>query len=83
MSVNKTWLEQRKTDDIEVVVRRVAEAEFDEMWSYVGKKKEPRWLWHAIDHDSGAVLAYGFGRRKDAVFLKFYSFALFADSTMG
>lgn len=37
------------------------------MWSYVGKKKEPRWLWHAIDHYSGAVLAYVFGRRKDAV----------------
>ncbi len=37
------------------------------MWSYVGKKKEPRWLWHAIDHHSGAVLAYVFGRRKDAV----------------
>jgi insertion element IS1 protein InsB len=27
-------------------------------------------LWHAIDHRSGKVLAYVFGRRKDAVFLK-------------
>src|SRR2546422_11228074 len=40
------------------------------MWSFVGKKAEPRWLWHAIDHHSGTVLAYGFGRRKDAVFLQ-------------
>src|SRR5438445_9635486 len=26
--------------------------------------------WHAIDHQTGAVLAYVFGRRKDAVFLQ-------------
>jgi insertion element IS1 protein InsB len=35
-----------------------------------GKKAEPRWLWHAIDHHSGTVLAYVFGRRQDAVFLQ-------------
>ena len=40
------------------------------MWSYVQRKKEQRWLWHAIDHRSGKVLAYVFGRRKDDVFLK-------------
>lgn len=40
------------------------------MWSYVGKKSNPRWLWHAIDHSSGKVLAYVFGRRKDSVFLE-------------
>ena len=34
-------------------------------WSYVGKKAEPRWLWHAIDHPSGTVLAYVFGRRQE------------------
>jgi insertion element IS1 protein InsB len=55
---------------VEVIIRRVDEAEVDEMWSFVGKKHEPRWLWHAIDHWSGRVLAYVFGRRKDAVFLQ-------------
>jgi IS1 family transposase len=40
------------------------------MWSDVGKKAEPRWLWHAIDHQRGTVLAYVFGRRKDVVFLQ-------------
>ena len=50
--------------------RRGLTSELDEMWSYVGKKAEPRWLWHAIDHQSGTVLAYVFGRRKDAVFLQ-------------
>ena len=41
-----------------------------EMWSYVGKKTNPRWLWHAIDRKTGQVLAYVFGRRKDEVFLQ-------------
>jgi hypothetical protein len=36
----------------------------------VGKKHEPRWLWHAIDHRTGKVLAYIFGRRQDEVFLQ-------------
>ena len=48
----------------------IQEAELDEMWSYVGKKKNQRWLWHAIDRLTGLVLAYVFGRRKDEVFLK-------------
>jgi insertion element IS1 protein InsB len=55
---------------VEVVMSRVDEAEVDEMWSFVGKKHDQRWLWHAIDHWSGRVLAYAFGRRKDAVFLQ-------------
>src|SRR2546426_1940 len=33
-----------------------AEAEMDEMWSFVGNKGNPRWLWHAIDHHTGKVL---------------------------
>ncbi len=53
-----------------MVIRLAEEAEVDEMWSYVQRKKEQRWLWHAIDHRSGKVLAYVFGRRKDDVFLK-------------
>jgi insertion element IS1 protein InsB len=54
----------------ELAQRRGVASELDEMWSYVGKKAEPRWLWHAIDHVSGAVLAYVFGRRQDTVFLQ-------------
>lgn len=49
--------------------RRGLTSELDEMWSYVRCKANPRWLWHAIDHRSGKVLAYLFGRRKDEVFL--------------
>ena len=40
------------------------------MWSFIGAKEKARWLWHAIDHHTGRVLAYVIGTRKDAVFLK-------------
>ncbi len=50
--------------------RRGLSSELDEMWSFVSRKSNPRWLWHAIDHHTGVVLAYVFGRRKDEVFLK-------------
>jgi insertion element IS1 protein InsB len=57
-------------DEVEVVVRLADEAEAEEMWSFVQRKTNPRWLWHAIDHRSGKVLAYVFGRRQDGAFLK-------------
>jgi insertion element IS1 protein InsB len=55
---------------VAVSIGRIEDAEVDEMWSFVGSKQEPRWLWHAIDHRTGAVLAYVFGRRRDEVFLQ-------------
>src|SRR5262252_4500963 len=57
-----------RADELEV--RRGLSSELDEMWSYVHSKANPRWLWHAIDHYTGKVLAYVFGRRQDDVFLK-------------
>jgi insertion element IS1 protein InsB len=68
--VNQPLLERLPPSRAEVVLARVDGAEVDEMWSFVGKKQEPRWLWHAIDHHTGKVLAYVFGRRKDEVFVK-------------
>jgi len=47
----------------------VEEAEVDEMWSVVGKKAQQRWLWHAIDHRTGVVLAFVVGTHQDEVFL--------------
>ena len=41
-------------------------AELDEMWSFVGAKATARWLWHALDHYTGRVLAYVVGTRKEA-----------------
>jgi insertion element IS1 protein InsB len=51
-------------------VRRVEAAEVDEMWSFVQRKAHQRWLWHAIDHVTGVVLAYAFGSRADRVFVE-------------
>jgi insertion element IS1 protein InsB len=68
--VNQPLLDTLHPDNVDVMIQRTEEAEVDEMWSYVGKKQAPRWLWHAIDHRSGHVLAYVLGRRKDEVFLQ-------------
>jgi insertion element IS1 protein InsB len=76
--VNEPLLQGLHPEHVEVEVcrseeldrRRGLTSELDEMWSYVRSKAHPRWLWHAIDHHTGQVLAYVFGRRKDDVFLK-------------
>jgi insertion element IS1 protein InsB len=68
--VNHPLLKALRPRHVEVVLQRVDEAEVDEMWSFVGTKKRPRWLWHALDHRSGKVLAYVFGRRTDEGFVK-------------
>lgn len=76
--MNQKLLQRLKPENVEVEIIRVEEpeeaeveeSELDEMWSYVGKKSNPRWLWHAIDRRSGEVLAYMFGRRKDQVFIQ-------------
>jgi insertion element IS1 protein InsB len=46
------------------------EAEADEMWSYVQRKSQQRWLWHAINHQTGAILAYVLADHKDQAFLQ-------------
>lgn len=48
------------------MVVKVEEAEMDEMWSFVQSKQQQRWLWHAIDHCTGAVLAYVLAPHEDA-----------------
>jgi insertion element IS1 protein InsB len=76
--VNHALLAIVNPDHVEVEICRADEldqrlglsSELDEMWSFVRSKSNPRWLWHAIDHHTGKVLAYVFGRRKDEVFLK-------------
>ena len=51
--MNHPLLKALHSPHIEAVLQRVDRAEVDEMWSFVGKKKRPRWLWHALDHRSG------------------------------
>ena len=33
----------------------------DEMWGRVYSKETPCWLWHAINHENGDVVAYVLG----------------------
>lgn len=77
-SVNEAFLEASDAKSLQVDIIKIdenqeiinnPEAEMDEMWSYVGNKENQRWLWHAIDRSTGAVLAYVLGRRQDEVFL--------------
>jgi insertion element IS1 protein InsB len=76
--VNHVLLASLNPEQIEVEIWRADElevhrglsSELDEMWSYVRSKANPRWLWHAIDHHTGKVLAYVFGRRKDTIFVQ-------------
>ena len=70
--VNKTRLAQLNSQAIEVLLLRVKdpEAELDEMWSFVQSKQQPRWLWQAVDHATGEVLAYVLNTREDKAFLE-------------
>ena len=56
--MNYSLLEQLDVETIDDDLYQVESAEMDEMWSFVGSKKQQRWLWHAIDHATGTVLAY-------------------------
>jgi len=65
--VNPVLFEQATQEEgVEVIVQRVDAAEMDEMWSFVGNKKQQRWLWHAIEHVSGQVLVYVLAPHTDA-----------------
>lgn len=38
------------------------------MWSFLGSKQRPRWLWWVEDASTGEVVAFVFGRRTHATF---------------
>ena len=71
-NVNRKLLEKNAKEGIEIdiVPINAIDVELDEMWSFVGDKLNQRWLWLAIDHNTGDTVAFVFGRRKDEVFLK-------------
>jgi IS1 family transposase len=64
-SVNTKRLSTLHPAEVTSDIERAGAAERDDMWSYVRRQSHPRWLWHAIEHHRGAVLAYVFGRRQD------------------
>ena len=40
---------------------------WDEFWSYVGKKSNQRWTWYLMDCNTGNILGWENGRRKNKV----------------
>jgi insertion element IS1 protein InsB len=45
--------------------KRVPEAEVDEMWSFIGKKRRQCWLWYAFSPKTKEIIGYVLGRRTD------------------
>ena len=73
LSINLPVLSSFENKNRLIKIEKIENVEADEMWSFVQKKSNQRWLWHAIDHDSGKILAYVFGTRQDKVFRKLKS----------
>jgi insertion element IS1 protein InsB len=68
--INNKALQTLDPPPVAVILHKVEAAEMDEMWSFVGRESQQRWLWHAIDHHTGQILAYLFGTREDDTFLE-------------
>ncbi len=64
----KLWWRGCCLETITVEIRRVKAVEVHEMWCFVQRKAQQCWLWHAMDHLTGVVLAYVFGRRMNEIF---------------
>lgn len=47
------------------VPSQVADLQLDEMWSFVGKKANQRWLWYGFDASGKKIVGYVLGRRTD------------------
>jgi insertion element IS1 protein InsB len=56
-------IEDGKLQELDVQI--FYDSEWDELWSYVGKKANPRWTWYAIERKTGLIIAFENGRRTD------------------
>ena len=45
----------------------------DEMWGRVYCKQTPCWLWHAINHENGEIIAFVLGERKHDMLYELYN----------
>ena len=64
-TVLKTIRQQAAQVNEPMVPARVTDLEIDEMWSFVGKKENQRWLWYAFDPARKKVVCWQIGRRTD------------------
>jgi hypothetical protein len=65
--VNKASIDRLVPQDVNVIIQQVSAAAIDERWSCVGDQAHQRWLWQALAHDGGAILAYVGGTHTDTV----------------
>ena len=72
MNVNPYIGSQSVSVEIRHLIDPSINIQADEQWSYVGNKKNQRWLWYAIDAATGNILSFVFGPRQDFVFKKLY-----------
>jgi len=64
--INEDYIKRNKENIEGITLVRIAEAEMDEMWSFVHDKSQQYWLWWAVDHKTGEPLAYVFGTKEHA-----------------
>ena len=61
-------------NDLEVEIH--FSAEMDEFWSFVQNKRNQRWTWYAMERQSGIILAWHNGKRRDEDFLVLWEMLL-------
>ena len=66
MAVTKAEADKIPEKPLPTKKPKVATAELDEFWSFVGSKANQRWTWYAWDAQEKCILAYQNGRRTDA-----------------
>jgi IS1 family transposase len=66
MSVIKAEADKIPVRPLPAKKQKVATAELDEFWSFVGSKATQRWTWYAWDRQKKRILTYQNGRRTDA-----------------
>ena len=64
-TVLKTIHQQAEKITEPVVPSRLTELQIDEMWSFVGKKANQRWLWYCYDAERKKIISFQLGRRTD------------------
>ena len=64
--VNKKYEEVKREVEISKKSKGRLTIEGDEVWSYVGNKKNKQWIWLAIDQDTGEIVGMAIGDRSQA-----------------
>jgi IS1 transposase len=61
IQVNERLLQLLDAQRCNVLRLQVEQVEVDEMWGFVGSKRQQWWLWHAVDHHAEHAIACGGG----------------------